>query len=234
MIVLPCRLDTPRRRSSSRTLRAGRGGRLTLVLAAALALATVAGPSDAHTDLVSSSPADGARLDTPPRQVRLEFSEAVDPSFATVVLTRAGTEPTPLDATNGPEPGVVLAAIPTQGRPEPAGAWSVAYRVTSVDGHPIQGRLDFVLTEETPPGGTPSSPGSSTNPLLQESESPTASESTSTGSDEPGSGIPWRYAGPAFLLFALFMLATLLALARLSPAPRSPAERTAPKDEVTP
>src|SRR5947199_9395517 len=47
------------------------------VLAALIGLVVLAGPASAHTELVSSSPAEGASLATVPTEVKLTFGEAV-------------------------------------------------------------------------------------------------------------------------------------------------------------
>ena len=52
-------------------------------------LVLVGPPAHAHTTLVSSSPADGAQLDTPPAAIELVFSEPVDARFVTVVVSSA-------------------------------------------------------------------------------------------------------------------------------------------------
>ncbi len=51
-----------------------------------MVLVALAPPASAHAELVRTSPADGQRLDTPPRAVVLEFTEQVQP-----VVTRLWT-----------------------------------------------------------------------------------------------------------------------------------------------
>src|SRR5215212_9817070 len=79
-LPLPSPLPLPARTSTVTPVSARRRAALLLVglLSAWLATAVVtAGPAAAHAELVSTSPAEGARLDTPPQQVTLTFSEGV-------------------------------------------------------------------------------------------------------------------------------------------------------------
>lgn len=123
--------------------------RLPALLLAALAtllLVVPAGPAAAHADFVSSDPADGAILDTPPAQITLTFSEDLLPGANTVAVT---------DAT-----GAVIASEPIEPQgasvalPWPAGAdggtYRVAYRVVSADGHPITGSVLITVGRSSP------------------------------------------------------------------------------------
>ena len=55
-------------------------------LAGAAICLAAALPAVAHTELIGSSPADGATLTTPPAEVLLEFSEAVQAEFGQVAV----------------------------------------------------------------------------------------------------------------------------------------------------
>ncbi|GAB3196677.1 hypothetical protein GCM10027062_06480 [Nocardioides hungaricus] len=127
----------------------------TALAAAALAVA-LAPAASAHTDLVSSSPADGARLDRPPTQVALRFSEDVSARLAAVTLAVGGDDLGKLSVAQGTRSGEVVAAVPADALPTGPGrpAWSVSYRVTSADGHPIEGRLGFTAPLPAAPAPT--------------------------------------------------------------------------------
>lgn len=181
------------------------------------------GPSaQAHTDLIRSSPAEGDRLETAPREIELEFSQDVDPDLATVVLSRAGSDPAQLEVDGGAKPAVLLATVPVGARSADE-AWSVGYRVTSVDGHPIEGSVDFDVAgtgsaSPDPDGGKPS----------EESDpGPHVADAGAVDSDDVGTGrVTWLYAGLAIAIGVLVMLG----LARLAgrsavtdaPPPSSP------------
>ena len=95
----------------------------------------------AHAELVSITPERDARLTAAPTEVVLEFSEPVSASFATVLVTTAGG----VVVTRG-RPAVVDARI-TQALSSrlDAGAYRVAFRVVSPDGHPVTGDSGFTL-----------------------------------------------------------------------------------------
>nr|WP_240940212.1 copper resistance CopC family protein [Planosporangium flavigriseum] len=121
---------------------------------ATVALSLVATPAWAHNALRSSSPADGEQLAAPPRQVVLEFRERLDPKFTVVAITGPGGpvtgEPVGVDGVRAVQP--LPATLPD-------GRYTVAYRVVSVDGHPVQGQLSFtVAAPAAAPSPTPVSP----------------------------------------------------------------------------
>lgn len=101
-----------------------------------------AASADAHSRLVSSDPADGARVSTSPQSVTLTFNEAIQESFA--VLTVVGPDD---NFWQQGEPTIVGPTMKVGLRPlGPAGTYQVNYRVTSADGHPVEGKRTFTLT----------------------------------------------------------------------------------------
>ena len=72
-------------RSHARLL-AGSVHRWGAALAGAAVCLAAALPAVAHTELIGSSPADGATLTTPPAEVLLEFSEPVQTEFGQVAV----------------------------------------------------------------------------------------------------------------------------------------------------
>ena len=123
---------------------------LLLVLTPLLyALVGASGTAAAHTELVSSSPKDGAALKKAPDHLTLAFDEAVDPADVRV-LTMDGDR-LPVSRTGADSVRVSLAA-PEQGRI--AVVWSV---VDEEDGHASSGRLAFSIattgTTATTTGG---------------------------------------------------------------------------------
>ena len=98
--------------------------------------------ASAHTDLVSTVPAAGAVLDTAPANVVLTFNED---------LLAASAEASILDASGGlisTIEATVSGSIVTIPWPAGlgAGAYEVAYRVASGDGHPVTGTVPFSYT----------------------------------------------------------------------------------------
>ena len=112
-----------------------------LLLVAGMATVVLASPAYAHVRLVSSTPRDGALVSKAPDEVLLRFSEAVRAPAYVVV-----SGPDGLRMDDGPAQ-VVDNTVSEQLAPITApGEYSVAYRVVSVDGHPVTGELSFTLT----------------------------------------------------------------------------------------
>ncbi|MDO8732216.1 MAG: copper resistance protein CopC [Actinomycetota bacterium] len=98
-----------------------------------------AASAQAHTELISSTPANGAVLDAAPASVTFFFEEALIPDLDTVSindekgLNISSQKVTPTgDQLSIPWP-VGL----------PAGKYQVAYRVVSEDGHPVNNSITF-------------------------------------------------------------------------------------------
>jgi copper transport protein len=124
---------------------------LLVVLVGGWLLAGVASasPAAAHATLVSTNPAEGARLATAPSEVRLEFSEAVSlgAGYARVLSSDGERVDTGTPSVDGP-----VVAIPL--RPGlPDDGYLVTYRVVSADSHPISGAFAFVAGDGALPTG---------------------------------------------------------------------------------
>jgi copper transport protein len=111
----------------------------------------VAGPASAHATLVSTDPAEGARLDTAPGAVTLQFSEGV--SLGAGYARVLGADGTRVD-TGAPAVDGATLTIPLRGDLDDGG-YLVTYRVVSADSHPISGAYSFVVGQgELVPAGT--------------------------------------------------------------------------------
>lgn len=146
-------------------------GLVLLLLGMALGRAIVfAGPAAAHTDLVASDPSEGAVLDRPPEIVTVTFSEEMDPALSFVSLSVDGGSATPMVVRGGPNPTELLATPDPGSFLSEALSYTVRYRVTSLDGHPVVGEVSFSLGDTSPetgsaaPRASPSSPPSSSDP----------------------------------------------------------------------
>ncbi|MFB7400857.1 copper resistance CopC/CopD family protein [Streptomyces rubiginosohelvolus] len=105
-----------------------------------------AGPASAHAALTGSDPADGAVVDTAPKEVTLSFSEAIavgDDSIRVLDPSgkRADTQAEPRDLSEGSTVryGVALHS----GLPD--GTYTVAWQAISADSHPISGAFTFSI-----------------------------------------------------------------------------------------
>ena len=119
-----------------------RGGRLLLVLVgAALTLVVGAGPAAAHNALQGSSPASGAQVGATPGEIVLTFDQPAVAMGTQIIVTgpsgpvQTGTPRLVDDTVTQPVAGGA-----------PAGAYTVAWRVTSADGHPVSGTFTFTST----------------------------------------------------------------------------------------
>ena len=113
---------------------------LALLVASAVAIG-IPGSAQAHDVLEKTNPANGVTVATLPAEVVLTFSEAPLAIGAQVVVTG----PTGNLADGPPRiagTDVVQALLPAA----PAGDYTVTYRVTSDDGHPVTGTFSFHAT----------------------------------------------------------------------------------------
>ncbi|OKI47511.1 copper resistance CopC family protein [Micromonospora sp. CB01531] len=118
-------------------------GLVAAVLAAMAVLLAPATPAAAHNSLQAVNPAQDARLSTPPTQITLKFLQKLDPAFTTIVLSDAGQQKVPTS-----EPTVAGATgTVTISQPLANGNYTVAYRVVSADGHPVQGSYSFTVAD---------------------------------------------------------------------------------------
>lgn len=204
-----------------------------ILAALALLAVTVWGAStaQAHSELLSVSPMDGARLDVAPTQVVLTFSANVIGDF-TQVEVRRGEAPIALTAP------VSAANTVTQALPADlgAGTYTVTFRIVSADSHPVGGQSSFSVTSPSaaPTPSASGSPSSSTSPAQSAPSSSPASSapeptmSALSGDDAakapaPTSGSPWRW-------IALGVVAVLALAAAVLSGRKRP--RRGPDDHV--
>jgi methionine-rich copper-binding protein CopC len=117
----------------------------TLVIAAAL-LALLLGPAGtagAHDVLIGTAPAQDATVERAPATVTLEFSDPPQALGTEVLVT--GPEGTAV-STGAPELDGTTVGQPLDGG-LPAGAYTVDWRATSADGHPLAGSFGFTVVQ---------------------------------------------------------------------------------------
>ncbi len=167
---------------------------LAALLAAAALVAGVASGAQAHNVLRSSDPADGSTVPAP-TQVTLTFDQSVQ-TLGTAVQ---------VDGPKGSldlEPLVVDGQEVVQRLPErlAAGAYTVLWRATSSDGHPIDGTIEFTATPGTqapatsPPSATTAPPAATTTTpapaATTTSSPPPTSASATTGTETIANAAP--------------------------------------------
>jgi copper transport protein len=117
-----------------------RGWRAALLACALVLAARVV--AYAHASLVSSTPAAGSQLPTAPSQVRLLFTEAIEPSLASITLIDAARRQISLAVASDPHDVDAIVAPATDLHP---GAYRLHWRVVSADGHPVEGSFTFAI-----------------------------------------------------------------------------------------
>ena len=103
----------------------------------------VPAPASAHAVLLRTLPQASGTVDTPPREVALTFSEAVEPRFAIVSVTDAAAHQETAGAPrrSPADPDTLLVPLKRVGE----GWYLVYWRVISVDGHPVRGAFTYAV-----------------------------------------------------------------------------------------
>src|SRR5215213_8049365 len=134
--------------------------RVISIVSALLLLLLLTRTAEAHANLVRSTPAAGALLDTAPKELVLEFSEDLDTGFSRVQLYNSKNQ------VLNPGPGVVDPSAPTIMRLTlgelPKDSYTALWRSRSAaDGHVTEGSVPFgvgvtaTATSLIPALGTP-------------------------------------------------------------------------------
>lgn len=177
-------------------------GRSRLALRVALAVVAVAtalampATASAHAQLVSSDPPADAVLATAPSDVTATFNEELEPAFA--AMTVVGPDQAQWAAGEPEVSGTEMTmAVKPLG---PVGIYTVNYRVTSADGHVVEGSWAFELTT---PGTTAPASSVPTTPAAATTATATPS---ATGSPPDDGGLPaWPFliAAPVVVIGAV-------------------------------
>jgi hypothetical protein len=111
--------------------------------AAALAFVFAAAAAFAHAQLDKAAPAVGSAV-APPAEIRLKFSEGVEPRFSTIALSSETGAAAPLGAPSldPADDSVLIAKVAKTLAP---GVYTVTWHAVSVDTHKTQGSFDFTV-----------------------------------------------------------------------------------------
>lgn len=208
LVICASRIRPPARtraRAGVVLRRSRRGAFAAAAAGAVLTLCGLAAPAAAHDELTGTTPADGASVDVPPAAVELTFTEPPLALGSQVQVTGPDGE-----VVNAGDPQIVDTVVSQPlASGLPAGDYTIAWRVTSSDGHPISGELAFTATagaaepeesatpEPEPTGGataapvpTPDTPTPDTTP--DTAASTAASPDAGASAERPSNGAtPW-------------------------------------------
>lgn len=118
--------------------------RVVAILALPLLLSLAATEAAAHVRLVSSAPANGAVESQMPATIRLVFSERIQLGLTTVVLLGPAGDTAAIGPLRFGDAELEVRADVIG--PGAAGTFVVVWRTVSADGHPVSGRLPFIVT----------------------------------------------------------------------------------------
>ncbi len=164
-------------------------------------------PALAHANLVKSSPSAGSELSAAPEQVRLRFNEPVDAEFSPIeVRNKDGERVDKDDARVAPEDVRVVVANLVE---LPEGYYRVEWRVTSLDGHVIEGRYGFAIIA----AGEGNSPGDEPGERAQQDEANAGQAGREPGTQDgtQGDSVPLM----AYSALSLGALAVVVVVALL-------------------
>ena len=168
--------------------------------------------AEAHSELESSSPTAGARLDAPPAQIRCIFTETMEDKFAAVTVSIDGSKAQPVASRVD---GATVTATAPNAVPAEEQEWIVAYRVVSADGHPISGTITFAVAAPS------SKPSPSSSSAADRSATPTPASPTAVPELPHGNRL-W----PLVVIGVLSLVAAPIGIALLGVRPHraGPAE----------
>jgi methionine-rich copper-binding protein CopC len=112
-------------------------------IAASLALALTASAAFAHAQLEKATPPVGGTVASA-SEIRLEFSEGVEPKFTKVTLTGPGGGAVALGAAATAAGNQAVLIVPIA-KPLAAGDYTVHWQAVSVDTHHTQGTFAFTV-----------------------------------------------------------------------------------------
>jgi copper resistance protein C len=96
---------------------------------------------EAHAFLQQAEPGVGSTLQTSPNEIRIRFSEKIEPAFSNIqVFAASGKEVDKHDAhLDRSDPALLRVSLPQL----EAGTYKVVWRVVSIDTHVTEGNFSF-------------------------------------------------------------------------------------------
>ena len=169
-------------------------------------------PAAAHDEVLSTSPEQGAVLESAPEQIELSYSGEIMDIGHQVLVTGPDGQP----VTEGPlerDGSQVLQPLAEAGSEE--GTYQVVWRVVSSDGHPIEGTYTYEVGDGADTTTAPSL--SSTPPVAPAGEGADSSDSSAQAQDaaaQENSGGLTGWAVAATVVVALAVIGLLAVMSR--------------------
>lgn len=117
---------------------------LSAALVASLALFSVATSAQAHALLKSAVPAVGGTVAVSPKEIRINFSEGVEPRFSGLTLTSqdGGSVPVGKSSVDPSDSATLITPVPQALKP---GVYTVKWHAVAIDTHRTQGSFQFTV-----------------------------------------------------------------------------------------
>lgn len=183
-------------------------------------LALTPDAAHAHTELRSTTPADGERLDEAPARVVLRFTGSVDIGDDGVEVYAASGDRLDTDAPEHPDGDATMVAVDLP--PLDDGEYVVSWQTTSPDGHPLTGAFTFRVASGSGDGAAAALPdhasddGFATRPDEADHSSPVRQEEVDHGDAAAVLDAVESAAGASRALGAVYGVARLAAFGGLS------------------
>lgn len=145
-------------------------------LAVLLLMACLGGVASSHAYVARSTPGDGETLLRAPKQVKVWFTESIEPKLTTLKLVDAQGKAVSGTTQALEGDSVLILHLPSLA----SGAYTVQWQVLSTDSHVTKGTISFTVAGETPaptptptPGPEPAPSPGPTPPPPQPTPTPT-------------------------------------------------------------
>jgi copper resistance protein C len=118
--------------------------RQTIALVSSLVSLTAATPAFAHALLKKATPAVGGVVSASPSEIRINFSEGVEPNFSGLTLTSqaGGSIPVGKSSVDASDNATLITPV---SQPLKPGVYTVNWHAVAVDTHKTQGSFQFTV-----------------------------------------------------------------------------------------
>lgn len=117
---------------------------LAAAFAASVALIAGAPSAQAHALLKSATPAVGSTVSASPKEIRINFSEGVEPRFSGLTLTTQSGASAPVgkSSVDPTDSSTLITPVPEALKP---GVYTVTWHAVAIDTHKTQGSFQFTV-----------------------------------------------------------------------------------------